>query len=354
MGGPLVSVCIPTYNRAASLRRSVAMIQAQDYGNLDILVSDNCSDDDTPAVVAELAARDPRIRYVRHPKNLGLHGNHNFCMDEARGEFLCLFHDHDEHDPDILSRYVKFLTDHPDVGVVCSDWDLIDEQGVVIGARVSDVPDVTPGLEYIGRTMRSGRSSIGIPGAMVRRAALGDIRFDVDAPIGFGDFVVWFRLAERHAIGHLRQRLWRWRQQRASQSARTIESWIHDWDENMGRYCDEHLRRSPEHAALVRRWRADGTRYLFWALAFELGLSCRRSAGLDPRQDALTLFDINAYDLTPAQIAGARRELRRRRRGLAAWAAWLAIELSFRLRFPWALAWATYHHAAGRRLLRLR
>jgi glycosyltransferase involved in cell wall biosynthesis len=354
MGGLLVSVCIPTYNRAASLRRSVALVQAQDYDNLDILISDNASDDETPAVARELALRDPRIRYVRHPKNIGLYGNHNFCIEEGRGEFLCIFHDHDEHESEVISQYVAFLRQHPEVAVVCSDWDLIDEDGAVIGARVYDVPDVTPGLEYISQTIRSGRSSIGIPGAMVRRSALGDIRFDEDGPIGFGDFVVWFRVAERHGIGHLRRRLWRWRQQRASQSARTIESWIHDYHENMSRYCDEHQQRWPEHAALVRRWRQDIDRYIFWALAFELALDCRRQLGLYPRRNALTLFDINDYDLTPSQVAGARRELQRRRHGVGEWAAWLAIELSIRLRFPWPLAWSTYHHAFLRKLIRLR
>lgn len=354
MGDPLVSVCIPTYNRAASLRCSVGLIQAQDYRNLDILISDNASEDETPAVCRDLAARDPRIRYVRHPKNIGLYGNHNFCIDEARGDFLCLFHDHDEHLPEAVGQYVAFLERHPEAGIVCSDWDLIDEQGAVVGARTFHVAEVTPGLDYIGQTIRAGRSSIGIPGAMVRRSALGKIRLDEAAPIGFGDFVVWFQIAERHAIGHIPQRLWSWRQQRASQSARTIESLTHDYRENLGRYCDDHLRRWPDHAALVRRWRADIERYIFWALAFELALHSRRQLGAPPKRGAQTLFEINDYDLSPEQVAHARREMRRHRRGLAQSAVWLAIELSMRLRIPWPLAWSTYYHASLRSVLRLR
>jgi glycosyltransferase involved in cell wall biosynthesis len=354
MADPLVSVCIPTRNRGASLRRSVKGLLAQDYRNLDILISDNASDDETLAVCRELAEGDPRVHVVRHGENIGLYGNHNFCIDQARGEFLCLFHDHDEHHPETISRYVTFLERHPEVGVVCSDWNLIDDSNAVIGTRTFDVAEVTPGLDYIGQTIRSGRSAIGIPGAMVRRAALGDIRFEVDGPIGFGDFVVWFRLAERHAIGHITECLWGWRQERASQSARPIESWTFDYRENLGRYCDEHLRRWPEHAALVRTWRADIERYIFWALAFELGLHCRRQLGFAPRRGMQTLFEINDYDLSPAQVAHARRELRRSGRGPAQLAVWLAVELSMRLRLPWALAWSTYHHASLRKILGLR
>ena len=354
MADPLVTVGIPTYNRAASLRRSIRMIQDQSYRNLDILISDNASTDDTPAVCEALAAGDPRIRVVRHVSNIGLHGNHNFCMDQSRGEFLCLFHDHDEHGPDLVNRYVAFLHQHPEVGVVCSDWDLIDDEDRIVGARIAEVSEVTPGLDYIGQTIRSGRSSIGIPGAMIRRSALAASRFDPEGPTGFGDFVIWFEIAERYAIGHLRERGWRWRVQRDSMSARTIESLTHDYALYLRRYCDDHLRRWPAHAALVARWRADIDHYLFWALAFELGLECRRRLRLRPRADTPTLFDIYDYALSPEQVMRARRKLRESRRGALAFTAWVAIELSLLLRVSRPLAWSTYHHASLRKILGMR
>jgi glycosyltransferase involved in cell wall biosynthesis len=354
MAEPLVFVGIPTYNRAASLRRSVELIQAQDYRNLRILISDNASDDDTREVAEKLAAGDPRIRYVRHERSIGLYGNHNFCIDQADGEFLCLFHDHDEHAPEMIGEYVRFMERHPEVGIVCSDWDLIDENGALVGVRELDVPEVTRGLDYIERTIRSGRSSIGIPGAMTRRAALGNTRFDETAPIGFGDFVVWFAIAEQYDIGHVRRRLWRWKQQRNSQSARTIESLIRDYDANVIGYCEAHLTRWPGHDAIVRRWKAAAGNFVFWALAYELALHCRRRLGFPPRADARTLFDINDYDLGAADVARVRQELGRHRRGFAQLVAWLGIEASFRLHAPWLLAWSTYHHASLRRILGLR
>ena len=210
MSRPLVSLCVPTYNRAAALRESLRSIQGQDYSHLEILISDNGSTDETEAVCLEAARNDPRIRYVRHPRNIGLYGNHNFCINESRGQLLGFCHDHDERDLRIVSEYVAFLEAHPEVGVVCSDWDLIDEAGAHIGVRGHDAPLITPGLAYIDRTIRTGRSSIGAPGALIRRAALGEARFDEQGPIGFGDFLVWFRIAERAAVGHIPRRLWRW------------------------------------------------------------------------------------------------------------------------------------------------
>lgn len=355
MSSPLVSICVPTYNRASALRESLKSICGQDYAPLEILISDNCSPDETEKVCREIARADTRVRYVRQPRNIGLYGNHNFCINESRGEFLGLFHDHDERAPQIVSQCVDFLCRHPDVGVVCSDWELIDESGEVIGVRDSPVEPITPGLEYIGQTIRSGRSSIGVPGALIRRAALGDIRFDEKAPIGFGDFVVWCELAERAAVGHIPQRLWRWRQERNSQSARTIESLTHDYLVNLTRFCDAHLARWPEHAELVARWKTDIKRYLFWALAFEIGLHCRKETSLlVKRVHARTLFEILDYRLTSEEFQRVQQQLRVYRTGPIQSVAHLGIALLMRLKLTWPLAWATYHYSSLRGLLGLR
>ncbi len=353
MADPLVSVCIPTRNRGAWLQESLQSIRGQDYQRLEILISDNASDDETERVGCEAERVDERVRYVRHPRNLGLYGNHNFCLDASRGEFICLFHDHDRRDTTIVRTYIDFLRQHPQVGVVSSDWDLIDDAGRFLGVREYPSPPVTPGLEYIAQTLRSGRSAIGLPGAMIRRAALGDIRFDEHAPIGFGDFVVWFRLAEKADVGHVSRRLWSWRQDRRSESARTIESMARDYYENLTKYCDDHLARWPEHAALVGEWRRAIHRYLFWALAFEVGLHFkrhRRPAGQVDR----TLFEIMDYRLTPDQFQHALEQLAVHQQGAAQRATRALITALIRLRVTWPLAWAIEHHTSFGRMLGLR
>jgi len=353
MPNPLVSICVPTRNRAESLRESLKSLCGQDYDPLEILISDNGSDDGTEEVGLEAAQADRRVRYVRQTQDIGLYGNHNFCLDASRGEFVCLFHDHDERDSSIVSAYVDFLRQHPRVGVVCSDWDLIDYEGRPLGVREHRVPPVTAGLDYIGQTVRSGRSAIGVPGAMIRRSALGDIRFDEAAPIGFGDFVVWFRLAEHADIGHVSRRLWRWRQDRASESARTIESMTRDYFENLTGYCDDHLARWPQHARLVSGWKHAIHRYLFWALVFEVGLHFRRHRG-GAGQDDRTLFEIMDYRLTPAELQRALEQLAVHEQGVTERLTRAMIAALIRMKVTWPLAWATEHHASLRAVLGLR
>ncbi len=354
MTQPLVSICVPTHNRADALKTTLPSILEQDYKALEILISDNASTDGTEALCRALAERDPRVRYVRHPKNIGLYGNHNFCLDSARGEFLSFFHDHDERDRRIVTLYVEFLQAHPRVGVVCSDWDLIDEQGTPLGRRAYGAREVTPGLEYIDETLRSGRSSVATPGAMIRRQALGEIRFDEHGAIGFGDFPVWFQMAEQHDIGHIPKTLWRWRQSGNAQSARTIESMAQDYSGNLSRYCDEHLARWPEHAKRVARWKKAIRCYLFWALAFEVGLYFRKDHRRPLRaQDRPTVFEIFGYQLTPEAFERTLTQLRHYRTGWLQHVAFAFICLSTQLKLTLPLRWATQNTALFRKLLRL-
>ena len=353
MTAPLVSIGVPTRNRAASLRESLTNICGQDYAPIEILVSDNCSQDDTEQVCREVMRQDSRIRYVRHERNIGLHANHNFCIDESRGEFLCIFHDHDVRDVRIVSEYVSFFARHPQVGVVCSDWDLIDDAGRQIGVRNHNVKTVTPGLEYIEQTIRSGRTSVGIPGAMVRRAALGEARFEPDAPIGFGDFPLWFRVAETWDVGHIAKRLWSWRQNSESHSARAIESIAHDYNANLGSYCDDHLKRWPAHGALVERWRASIRHYLFWALVYEVALHFRSRTARRVSEDTRSLFEIMDYQLTPEQFRSTLSQMRTYRTSATEHLAYAGLRTLIALRLTWPVAWMSRHQAALRTVLGL-
>lgn len=351
---PLVTICVPTRDRVASLERSLKSIVGQDYAPIEIIISDNGSTDGTEAFCRGLERSDSRVRYIRHPRNLGLHGNHNFCLGAGRGEFLCIFHDHDDRHSTIVSSYAAFMREHAGVGLVCSDWELIDEAGNRLGVRSHDVEPVTPGLEFIERTIRSGRSAIGIPGTMIRRSALGSIRFVDTAPVGFGDFPVWFEVAERWHIGHVNGWLWGWTQSAQSQSARTITSMSHDYYENLMRYCDGHLMRWPAHAAMVARWKASITRYLFWALAYETGLYFRPDdSSKQPPDDSATLFEILGYRLRPEEFQEALTQMRSYRTGSVQHLAFLVISALIRVNVTWPLTWGTRHHALFRNVLGL-
>lgn len=102
--GPLVTIAIPTFNRAALLRRCVQLALSQTYSNIEVLVSDNASTDDTPKVLHEL--RNQRLRVVRQETNIGLLPNWNACLAAARGEYIVFASDDDEISPQLVERCV--------------------------------------------------------------------------------------------------------------------------------------------------------------------------------------------------------------------------------------------------------
>ncbi|MEL6651926.1 MAG: glycosyltransferase family 2 protein [Bacteroidota bacterium] len=93
---PLISVAIPTYNGGKRILHALASLQRQDYDNLEIIVSDNCSTDDTRAIVEYQATQDPRIRYFRHERNLGASYNFDFGLKQARGKYFIWMSDDDQ------------------------------------------------------------------------------------------------------------------------------------------------------------------------------------------------------------------------------------------------------------------
>lgn len=101
--GPLVSVGIPTYNRPEGLRRTLECIRNQSYRNLEIIISDNCSETvETRAVALAHTQADSRVRYHRQERNIGLEANFKFLLEQAKGEFFFWAADDDEWTPDFV------------------------------------------------------------------------------------------------------------------------------------------------------------------------------------------------------------------------------------------------------------
>ncbi len=96
---PLVSICIPVYNGGSLIHRALESCIRQSYRNIEVVVMDNASTDDTAAVAKAYAARDARIRYVRNPETIRIMPNFYRSFEEARGEYV----QHCGHD-DWLSR----------------------------------------------------------------------------------------------------------------------------------------------------------------------------------------------------------------------------------------------------------
>ena len=135
---PLVTIAIPTFNRADSyLSQALQSALKQTYPNLEILVSDNCSTDQTESLLTGIA--DPRIRYFRHETNIGANNNVNFCIEQAKGEYLLILHDDDAIDRDFVETCVKAGANIPDIGMIRTGMRWIDSHNNVLGQALNRV-----------------------------------------------------------------------------------------------------------------------------------------------------------------------------------------------------------------------
>jgi glycosyltransferase involved in cell wall biosynthesis len=109
----LVSVVIPTYNRARTLIDTVKSVLGQTYPRVEALVVDDCSTDTTPTICAELCEREPRVRYFRLGSNRGANVARNHGLLNARGSFVCFLDSDDLYRPQKIALQMRALEADP-------------------------------------------------------------------------------------------------------------------------------------------------------------------------------------------------------------------------------------------------
>jgi glycosyltransferase involved in cell wall biosynthesis len=115
MNSPLVSVVIPAYNQAGFISETVQSVLNQTYPNIEVLVVNDASPDNTSQVVSQI--NDPRLKLLEHEKNLGLPAARNTGMRASQGELIALLDADDLFLPEKIQSHVDFLNQHPEIGV---------------------------------------------------------------------------------------------------------------------------------------------------------------------------------------------------------------------------------------------
>ncbi len=146
---PLVSLGVFLRNEGRFVRQSIQSLQAQDYGNLEIIVSDNFSTDNTDAICRELGAGDERVKYERQETNIGATANFIRVLDRASGKYFMWASGHDLWAPDLVSKCVAALQAHPGAALAYASSTWIDADGATLN-KESGWYD-TRGMDAIGR-----------------------------------------------------------------------------------------------------------------------------------------------------------------------------------------------------------
>jgi glycosyltransferase involved in cell wall biosynthesis len=183
MDSPLVTIGLPVFNAERHLRQALDSLLGQDYPNVEVIVSDNASEDATAEICKSYSERDGRLHYHRAEHNMGATWNFNRVFALARGEyFMWAAHD-DARDPRYVSACVAALRRQPDAVLCCTGIRFIDADD-----RTIDVPAYVAGIRPTGKT----------PGERLRQVARACNWYDV------------YGLARTSALGQTRRAVPTW------------------------------------------------------------------------------------------------------------------------------------------------
>src|SRR5438067_5107069 len=202
---PKISVCLDSFNYGRFLPEAIESVLGQSLEDFEIIISDDCSTDDSFEIARRYAAQDSRIKALRNRHNLGMVRNRNVCLSRALGEYVKWLHADDFlYSTEALGQMAAALDDNDAVSLVASARRIVDEKSQSL-ATWSCFMQQRPmaGTSVINRCLFEQRNLIGGPSAVMFRRALTGRGFD-EAFFVMADLEMWFRLLEQGCFAYIR------------------------------------------------------------------------------------------------------------------------------------------------------
>ncbi len=207
------SIVLPVFNGDRYLQQALESCLQQTHSNLEVLVVDDGSTDGTAGIIAEQAARDPRIISIQNDHNLGLPSALNIGFARAKGEFLTWTSHDNFYESNAIEVLVRYLCTWQDVDLVYTAIRIIDESG-----------NVAPTIKYRPRPWRLPFWNPVGPSFLFRKEVyltVGDHHTDMEYA---EDYEYWVRVAERFRMRRLHLPLYYYRRHGRSMTARGMKN----------------------------------------------------------------------------------------------------------------------------------
>ncbi len=222
---PLVSIVLPTWNRAGLIERAVQGVLQQTYQNFELLLVDDGSTDNTQSVVEHILAEnpDPRVLYIRLPQHLGGAQARNIALRQAHGEFIASQDDDDEWDPTFLEKQVTRLASLPlEYGMsYTSYWRMLSSGKKILMPPASALPK--EGRIYGGDIMKKNYNPY--QAALIRKSVLDDVGLVNENMNSLYDWEMWLRIAKKYMVAHVDEPLLTWNNTPGSNSNDPKKIW---------------------------------------------------------------------------------------------------------------------------------
>lgn len=201
---PRISVVIPCYNYASYLEACVESALKQRDVDVDITIVDDASTDGSELLAQCICDRDPRVRFVRHERNLGHLRTANEAIRLATSDFVVKLDADDLLTPGSLARSAELLMSDSDIGFVYGYAQAFTGGAPVILDSRTRYWNVWAGDAWLKRVLRRAHNVIAQPEVMMRKKALADVGGEYSQLLPWAeDYHLWLRLAARWRVGYI-------------------------------------------------------------------------------------------------------------------------------------------------------
>ena len=202
MANPKVTVMLPSYNHEKYVAEAIGSCLNQTFTDFEIMMSDDCSTDNTVEVARQF--QDERLIIHQFEHNVGATANHYYCYAQANGEYIALMNSDAVWLPDHLEKKVKYLDEHPECGAVFSWAMAIDEDSKVIDPCMDVFQQSNRTREEWLRRFFTGGNCICHPSMLIRKEAYQQVGFYSYTLRQLPDFDQWIRVLKKYTI-HIMQ-----------------------------------------------------------------------------------------------------------------------------------------------------
>lgn len=220
----LISIIMPAYNSSAVLSESIKSVQSQTHSNWELLITDDCSTDDTQAVIERFAREDLRIRYFRLLKNSGAAVARNTSLSHANGRFIAFLDADDLWLPEKLEWQLSFMRKEGSA-FSFTGYSIILKNGSLSKKVIdSGTPQAIRYKDLLKKTCTVGCSTVMLDRTRFREIQMDNIRVGQD-------YALWLKLLRTsgETAHNLRIRLAAYRISRGSVSRNKLKKALRQW-----------------------------------------------------------------------------------------------------------------------------
>lgn len=201
MKRPIVSVIIPTFNRANMIRRAIESVTLQTFNDWELIVVDDASTDNTEGIIRTYLEDDQRIRYYKHKKNHGGGAARNSGIKMSNGRYIAFLDDDDRWYPEKLRLQYHYSQNHPDAGFIYAGFSYIDYETEKI------IKSVSPQYQGNVSSVILKNNIIGSPTPLIKKECFAQAGLFDEKLNSCQDWDMWIRISQHCFFAYVKEYL---------------------------------------------------------------------------------------------------------------------------------------------------